>query len=66
MQGSDGRTEEKREQRWDGMNEKEIRDFPGCPVVGTSNVGSAGSIPDQVVILHASRPKKPKHKTKII
>ena len=44
-------------------------DFPGGPVVETSpsNAGGVGSIPGWgTKIPHASRPKKPKHKTEAI
>ena len=45
------------------------RDFPGGPVVETSpsSAGGVGSIPGQGArIPHASRPKKPKHKTEAV
>ena len=44
-------------------------DFPYSPVVKTlpSNVGGAGSVPGGGTMLpHASRSKKPKHKTEAL
>ena len=46
-----------------------LGDFPGGPVVRTSpsNEGGESSTPGGgAKILHASRPKKPKHKTEAI
>ena len=50
-------------------NKNTYRGFPGSPVVKTlpSNVGGSGSIPGWgAKIPHASRPKKPRHKTEAI
>ena len=51
------------------MLKKITGDFPGGPVVKTlpSTSGSAGSIPGQgAKLLHASQPRKPKHKAEAI